>query len=75
MQKKNLEEQLKLEGSKLAPNKIEAIYEKLGLDFSSREVNIEVENKLKEEGKKFVKNNVEDVYSSLGITSNIQKDS
>lgn len=75
MQKKNLEEQLKLEGSKLAPNKIEAIYEKLGLDFSSREVNIEVENKLKEEGKKFVKNNVEGVYSSLGITSNIQKDS
>ena len=72
MEKKNLEEMLKSEGKKFAPNVLSDVYEKLGIEFSCVQENKEVEAKLQEEGKRFVKNNYEDISKEVSFKKKIQ---
>ncbi len=68
MDKKNLETKLSEEGKRLAPNVLNKVYKKLGLEFSSSKENLQIENTLKEEGKLLVKNNYQEVNEKIPHT-------
>ena len=75
MQKKDLEQELKLEGKKFTPNNIDKIYASLGIELSSsKKVDAKLEKAIKEEGDILVKNDVDSVYASLGISRNTTGD-
>lgn len=56
MDNKNLETKLKAEGKSFAPNVLDKVYKKVGLEFSLSKEEKVVEDKLLAEGKDFVKN-------------------
>ncbi len=65
MEKKNLEEKLRSEGKRFAPNVIDKIYKQVGLEFSVSKENKVVEEKLLEEGKEFVKENYQAIAKEI----------
>ena len=66
MDKKNLEEKLRSEGKRFAPNVLDKVYKSIGLEFSSS--NKVIENKLMEEGKILTPNNYQNIAKEIKPT-------